>query len=175
VEAAEALGPERPAVAGHSLGGAVAITAALEHPELFSRLLLIGTGARLRVVPAVIEALKTDFDEVMRNMRQFSFGPGASPEAIKTAEDMMRRNGRETMLEDFLACDAFDAMARLGEIRIPALAVCGEADMLTPPKYSRFLAERAPNCRLVTIPEAGHMVMLEAPAALAEIIGEFIG
>ena len=39
------------------------------------------------------------------------------------------------------ACDAFDVRGRLGEIRVPALAICGDDDRLTPLKYSEFLAE----------------------------------
>jgi len=78
------------------------------------------------------------------------------------------------MLQDFLACDSFDAMARLGDFTIPTLAVCGESDALTPPKYSRYLAGRIAGCKMSTIPNSGHMVMLESPDLLAETIKGFM-
>jgi pimeloyl-ACP methyl ester carboxylesterase len=65
-------------------------------------------------------------------------------------------------------------MARLGELRAPALVVCGTEDRLTPPKYSAFLADRIAGARLVLVPGAGHLVMLEAPAAVAGAIGELL-
>lgn len=44
-----------PIIAGHSLGGAIALTMALEYASELSGLILIGTGARLRVLPAILE------------------------------------------------------------------------------------------------------------------------
>lgn len=172
-EAIGSLGLVKPAIGGHSLGGAVALTVVLENPELAGSLVLVGSGARLRVLPSIIEALASDFDMALASVGQFSFSTNAGPEIVRTAGEMMKRNGRDAMLADFLACNSFDVMSRLGEIRVSTLAVCGEADALTPPKYSRFLAEKIPGCIVKTIPAAGHMVMLEAPEALAEMISRF--
>jgi pimeloyl-ACP methyl ester carboxylesterase len=74
---------------------------------------------------------------------------------------------------DFLACDRFDVMGRLGEVRLPTLVICGEEDQLTPPKYSQFLVDHIQGARLVTIPEAGHMVMLEKPQETTDTMAGF--
>jgi pimeloyl-ACP methyl ester carboxylesterase len=75
---------------------------------------------------------------------------------------------------DFLACDGFDVMERLGMIDRPALVVVGEDDRMTPVKYARFLAETLPRARLEIIPGAGHMVMLEQPAAVERALSDWI-
>lgn len=174
MDAVASLALKNPIIGGHSLGGAVALTTVLENPGVAGGLALIGSGARLRVLPAIIEAIKSGFEAAIENVGGFSFGPGADPAVAKAAQAMMLRNGREAMLADFLACDSFDVIARLPGIKIPALAVCGDADALTPPKYSRFLADKIPGCHMQTIPGAGHMVMLEAPGPLAEAIKDFV-
>ena len=72
------------------------------------------------------------------------------------------------------ACDAFNVMDRLGEIRCPTLAICGTADRLTPPKYSTYLRDNIPGAQLVLVEGAGHMVMLEQPEAVSQAIADFI-
>jgi pimeloyl-ACP methyl ester carboxylesterase len=71
---------------------------------------------------------------------------------------------------DFRACDAFDVMARVGEIRAPAIVVCGAEDRLTPPKHAELLRDRIPGARLELVPGAGHMVTVEAPDRVAGAI-----
>jgi pimeloyl-ACP methyl ester carboxylesterase len=77
-------------------------------------------------------------------------------------------------LGDFRACDRFDVMARLGEIRLPALVVVGEDDRLTPPRYAELLARGIAGARLSRIPRAGHYVSLEQPEAVNHAIGNFL-
>ena len=53
--------------------------------------------------------------------------------------------------------------------------VHGAEDRLTPPKYSTYLQNIIPSCRLRIIPEAGHMVMAEQPAVINPAIESFVG
>jgi pimeloyl-ACP methyl ester carboxylesterase len=75
---------------------------------------------------------------------------------------------------DFLACDAFDVMDRLGEVKQRTLIVCGEDDRMTPLRYARTLAERMPEARLEVLPGAGHMAMLEQPQRVNKLIIGFL-
>ncbi len=54
----EELGLKAPIIAGHSLGGAITLTMGLEYASELSGLILIGTGARLRVLPSILEEAK---------------------------------------------------------------------------------------------------------------------
>jgi pimeloyl-ACP methyl ester carboxylesterase len=75
---------------------------------------------------------------------------------------------------DYTACDAFDVMERLEEVRCPTLALCGTADRLTPPKYSVYLRDHIPGAELVLVDAAGHMVMLEKPEVVARAVSQFV-
>ncbi|WP_073949103.1 alpha/beta fold hydrolase [Streptomyces kebangsaanensis] len=63
-----------------------------------------------------------------------------------------------------------DRYPRLGEITVPTDVMVGTADRSTPPNHSRRLAAGTPGARLVTVPDAGHMIDWEDPDALVETI-----
>ena len=75
---------------------------------------------------------------------------------------------------DFTACDGFDVMDRIGQVRLPVLVIVGEDDELTPPKYAEFLARAIPGARLARIPRAGHYVSLEQPDEVNHAIRSFL-
>jgi pimeloyl-ACP methyl ester carboxylesterase len=170
VDLLDALGIARAALGGHSMGGAIALTLALDAPERVAGLLLVGTGARLRVAPAILQAWADPAraSELATAAAGFYFGGGASPELLRAFAEGMEAVAPGVVHGDFTACDAFDVMARLGEIRAPARVVVGEEDRLTPPRYSTLLRDRLPREGFLVVPGAGHMVAWEAPEAVAK-------
>jgi len=172
----DSLGVGTAAIAGHSMGGAVALALALEAPSRVAALALVGTGARLRVAAAILQATADPerFRVFAERSADLSFGPGASAALRREFADDWRAAGAEVAHGDFLACDAFDAMSRLGEIRAPTLVICGAEDRLTPLRYSEYLRDHVAGARLEVLAGAGHMVMLEAPAAVADAVGGFL-
>ncbi len=166
-------GLERPILVGHSLGGAVVQQLALDHPGRARALGLVGTGARLRVTPGVLDLIRADFAAAAPQFMGFAYAAGAD-EAEK-ARDVARmiELGADVSWGDLHACDEWDVMQRLGEITVPALVVCGTEDRLTPVKYARYLADHLPDARLVTIEGAGHMVMVERPAEVNAALVRF--
>lgn len=154
---------------GHSMGGAIALEAALSHDLPLRALVLLGSGARLRVAPAFLEGLQTDFPATARAIAGYFFAEN-TPDRIEWAAQSMERIGQAQTLRDFRACDAFDALDRLGGIGVPVLALTGEADRMTPPKYAQALADRVPAGQARIVPGAGHLLMVERPAeTIAEI------
>jgi pimeloyl-ACP methyl ester carboxylesterase len=159
---------------GHSMGGAVAQQLALAHPDRTTALVLIATSAKLRVAPQLLELARNDFPAAVELVSAWEWGPTA-PEAIKErGRQQLLTNSPRVMLDDYRACDAFDVREQVKNIAAPALIVSGEADCLTPLKYATFLAEQIPQSRLCAVPEAGHMVMLEAAAAVAQAVIDFL-
>ena len=160
---------------GHSRGGAIAQTLALARPDHLAGLVLIGTGARLRVLPRLIELLRERSVEGLRLIRDLSFTDGAPAEGVEAVERVLREGTPLVTLGDFLACDRFDVRDRLAGIRIPTLVVTGTEDRLTPLTRGRFLADTIPGARLVEVPAAGHFPQLEQPATVNAAIREFLG
>ncbi len=172
----DALAIDAAVIAGHSMGGAIALTLALEAPARVAGLVLVGTGARLRVAPIVLQltADPATLGAAADTITDASFGSGASAEVRRAFAESLRDNPPGVVHDDFAACHAFDVMARLGEVHAPTLVVCGNEDRLTPPKYSEHLHTAIAGSRLTRVPGAGHAVMLEAPHAVAKAIEDFL-
>jgi pimeloyl-ACP methyl ester carboxylesterase len=154
---------------GHSMGGAIAIETALSGGLSLRALVLLGSGARLRVAPAFLQGIETDFHATAREIAGYFFAAN-TPERVEWAAQSMERVGQAQTLRDFRACDAFDALDRLGGIGVPVLALTGEADRMTPPKYAQALADRVPAGQARRVTGAGHLLMVERPAeTIAEI------
>jgi len=168
-----ALGLSRVFVVGHSMGGAIAQTLALADPGMLKGIALVGTGARLKVAPFILEGLLAHFEETVRRISTFAYSPKVSPELLERGISLLLRCRPEVLHRDFLACDRFDLISDVGRIDLPALIVCGAEDQLTPVKYSEFLHNHIQGSRLEILPGAGHMVMIEAPEAFNEKVGAF--
>jgi pimeloyl-ACP methyl ester carboxylesterase len=161
---------------GHSMGSAIALTLALDSPKRVLGLVLVGSGARLRVTSQILKgvASQVTFPAAVKLINDFAFGPSAGPRLKELAAQRMAETRPSVLHGDFLACNEFDVMARLGEIAIPTLLVCGAEDKMTPVKYSEYLRDHIAEARLVTIPDAGHMVMLEQPGAFSSALADFV-
>ena len=162
-------------VLGHSMGGAIAQTMALDFANCVAGLVLVGTGARLRVAPAILEGIRDDFAGSVELITRFAWSPGAPQRLVELGWQALLETSPDVLWGDFTACDRFDVMERLGEIQVPTLIVTGTADRLTPIKYARFLVESISGARLATVEGAGHMVMLERPAEVEKAVREFLG
>ncbi|NIN69600.1 MAG: alpha/beta fold hydrolase [Anaerolineae bacterium] len=169
-----ALGLQRVILGGHSMGGAIVQHFALNHTSRAEGLVLASTGARLRVAPEILEGLLSDFDSTVDMLLGYAYAEDAPSHLVELGKREWLANTPEVVHGDFLACDNFDVMERLGEIGCPTLVLCGEDDLLTPAKYARYLEENIPNATLNTVPGAGHMVMLEQPEQVNRAIEEFL-
>ena len=149
-----------PVLVGHSMGGAIAITIALKNSDL-AGLVLVGTGARLRVDPNILTGIKENYEDVSKLVGKWSVSPSSDPIiAERIAEDLLNVKP-EVAYGDFIACDRFDRMNDVQKITCKTLIVVGADDRMTPVKYSQYLHEKIVNSSLVVISDAGHNVMLE--------------
>ena len=159
------LGLERAFLAGHSMGSAVVLTAALNSPGWVAGVALLGAGARLPVNPQLLEGIADPgtFVETVEKIVGWSFSRLARPRMMELARRRMIETGPVVLLRDFLACSVFDVRARVGGLRVPTVVVCGAEDRMAPPALGEELARSIPDARLVVIEGAGHMLMLEKP------------
>ena len=161
-------------IVGHSMGGAIAQTLALRHPEVLKGVVLVATGARLRVLPALLEGIQTNFRETVLMMTRYAFSRKAPQDLIERTIDQLMKVRPEILHGDFLACNRFDLMKEVEKIQLPALIVCGDEDEMTPVKYSQYLHDRIKGSRLEVLPDAGHMVMMESAETFNERVNTFI-
>ena len=160
---------------GHSMGGAVAQQYGLSYGDSVKALVLIGTGARLRIHP---DLLKLAWDMVAGKLgwRDYLEERHATtiPEVRQTIIEDRMRIGPAVMLNDLLACDRFDVMAELPSIKLPTLVIGGRDDELAPVKYAHYLASQIKGAREVIVPGAAHWVLTEKPNEVNRAIEGFL-
>jgi pimeloyl-ACP methyl ester carboxylesterase len=143
------------------MGGAVVLEAAIEYPEEMAGLILIGSGARLRVSAEILQGIEVDFEATAAQLVQWCYVPGTSEKVVKWGLEQLLTEQPEVVLDDFKACNEFDRLSKVSSIKHPALVVCGSEDIMTPAKYSQYLADNLLRATLRIINGAGHMVMVE--------------
>ena len=168
---------------GHSLGSAVAMQAALSassesttfDSSRLKAMVLIGAGAKLKVMPQLLTSLATLIEE-----------GGAFPDYLLASNQQLQeplrtevnsaivKNGATVMLKDFTACDNFDVMQDIGSITLPVQLIVGDKDIMTPVKYSEFLLGQLPNAKLNIIENGTHMVFAEQHDTVNGYIQEFV-
>jgi pimeloyl-ACP methyl ester carboxylesterase len=162
-------------LAGNSLGGAVVLHALLERDVDPEAVVLVGSGAKLGVLDDLLTWLAEDFERAV----EFLHGPDllfhdADADLLALSRAAMADAGRPVVERDFRTCHGFDVRGRLQEVDVPALALTGEHDKLTPPWFSEYLADELPDCEWTTVDDAAHLSMLERPDAFNETVSGFL-
>lgn len=170
----QALGLARVVLAGHSMGGAIVQEFALHYPGRLAGIVLVGTGARLRVASAILDGIRSNFPAAASAITDGVHAQDAPAQLRRLYLQRYQENDPDVLYGDFYACDRFDRRADVGRIETPALIVCGVGDVMTPPKFSESLAQSLPNARLALIAKAGHMVALEAPEETTAAVEAFL-
>lgn len=164
---------------GHSMGGGIVQTYALNYPEELKGIILTGTGARLRVHPDYLqEELEAtqDADKYQiwlanseANLLQ------VDPDLRAKLQEASVRIGPAVEYNDMSACDRFDIMDRIQDISLPTLITVGSEDIMTPVKYADYLQEKILNSRKVVFDGATHALNVEQPKKVIPVIEEFLG
>ncbi len=185
-----AKGYKRPILAGHSLGGAIVLQYALDYPDDVGGLILVGTGAKLRVAPHVLEAIEKGIESPKSWLSEFveaqltavtdvafdavAREAGMDKSLREQIAAQMAQVGARVQLNDFVCCDRFNVMARLPEIKTPTLVLAGSLDVLTPPKYGAYLAEHIDGAKMVVIDGGTHHFFAEKPEQTNRAISHFL-
>ncbi len=164
----EELRLEKPIIVGHSLGGLIALQMGLTYGSQLGGMILIGTGARLRVHPSLLEAARTEPDRAISMLKQLAT---TQPEEQVSTPNKDGKQLSSILYRDLQACNSFDVMNRLQELHsLPTLIVCGTEDRNAPVKFSTYLHEHISGSDLKIIPEAGHYVYREKPLEVNQAI-----
>lgn len=164
----------RPLPCGLSIGGAIVLQLLIDRSVPLAGGVLVGTGARLRVLPDIIEMIATNYEGFIDMLGRFGACEKTDPACLASILQATAACPPAVTAADFKACDRFDVMDRLDRIDQPVLVISAEDDRLTPPKYSDYLEKHIRGCQRVHIQDAGHLVPLEKPAALNQALAAFI-
>ncbi len=171
----EELRLEQPVIVGHSLGGLIALRMGLDFGAELGGLVLIGSGARMRVLPALLESARTDPERASLTLKQFSISPQGDPTQPTRLFNEQSRPEPGILYRDLLACNSFDVMDQLRELHeIPTLVLCGAEERNAPVKFSEYLHTHIANSTLTVIPGAGHYVQREKPTEVNQAIAEWL-
>ncbi|HVH45177.1 MAG TPA: alpha/beta hydrolase [Labilithrix sp.] len=194
------LGDEPCILIGHSMGTQVLLEAHRLHPQNVRGLVLLcGSFGKLtqtfRGLP-ILDALLPKLTAIAESSPALvrAFWSRLSPEmALRMAlltrdvdpdnirkEDFLPyiRHVRDVDFPFFLrmlrAAGDYSAEEHLPNIDVPVLIIAAERDTFTPPRLSRFMAERIPNAELVMVPNGSHAVPIEQPDFVGARVREFI-
>ncbi len=170
--ALDALGADRLALAGHSMGALVALELAARLPQRVERLALLGASVPMAVSPQLLEEARKDSAAARDMMMLWGHGPqaqlGGNAVAgigiVAGAMRLLERARPGVLFNDLNACNEYagglDAAARVGaRTRI----ICGRDDKMTPAAVARELAAAIPACEIDVIGACGHIMMSEQP------------
>jgi pimeloyl-ACP methyl ester carboxylesterase len=149
---------------GHSLGASVALAAALAWPDKVRALVLVGAAPRLPVHDEVVRLMRVDPARVAAWLTAEGLSPQAAPAIrngffVKSADALPL----DIVRADFEIVGAADLTDRIGEVRCPMIWIDGADDRIVPAAPGR-------GGEIVTLPDVGHLVPIEAPAAIAEVV-----
>ncbi|WP_439880705.1 alpha/beta fold hydrolase [Pontibacter sp. MBLB2868] len=186
-------------LAGHSMGGQVAITAALQAPERVKKLILAAPAGletftdqqkqlfKMTVTPESVQ--KTTPEQTAANYKVNFYNMPSDAQHMVNDRLMMMESDQ---FDDYSKAVAGSVAAmvdepvygKLPQLQMPTLIVFGENDALIPNKYfnpsltPQAVAEAGEklisNSRVVMLPEAGHFLQYEQPAAFNKAVREFL-
>jgi pimeloyl-ACP methyl ester carboxylesterase len=181
--------PARFAVAGHSMGGRVALEVVRRVPERVVALALLDTGhlplaagdAGEREVAGRLALVEKARREGMRAMgREWMQGMVhprrlADADLVNSILDMIERRTPDLFAAQTRALIGRpDATMVLSSIRCPTLVLCGREDAWSPPRRQEEIRDLVPGSTLTIVPDCGHMSTMEQPVAVGEALRDWL-
>ncbi|HEX6515601.1 MAG TPA: 3-oxoadipate enol-lactonase [Nocardioidaceae bacterium] len=181
VALADVLGVERFGYVGLSIGGAVGLTLALEHPRRVGSMVLCGTAPRFgdpatwheRAEKVAAEGTgpllePTEQRWFTRELRT------ARPKMVAAVMDMLTTTPREGYAGCCEANAGYDVTERLPEVRTPTRVIAGTEDVTAGPETAHALTDGLPRADLILVEDAAHIVNLAAPDLFNEAVREHL-
>jgi non-heme chloroperoxidase len=175
---------EAAVIVGHSMGSAVALRFALDHPDRTSGLVLVGASANLRANPNAREAwnsLLTKLTDPIdpEFVREGLKNTLAKPVPQALFESLVQENLKVPAFVWRAALDARwraegDFAGELARIRAPTLIVWGDRDVRYSRSEQETIANAIPDSQLLVYPGAGHLLHVEEPDRVAYDLAAFI-
>ncbi len=174
----DTLGIKSATIAGHSMGGAIAMDFALRHPARVDALMLIATAARFNFPRERLDGLRA----VMMGRAPQAFTTDAySPTTVKENFDVVREGWMEQIktdprvrYSDTLACDQVDLRGELEKLSRPTMVLAGVDDATCTPADAEVIGSKIKGARIEVIADGGHALPWERPAEVNAAFESFL-
>lgn len=178
---ADGAGLDRFHLVGISLGGQIALWAAINHPDRLRSVVLSNTAARIGTSEGWMERISLVRDRGMAGIseavvgRWFTDGfAGRHPERFARAMEVFESTDPEGYIGCCHALADADLRGVVESVTVPTLVIGGEQDVSTPPEDVRWLHERISGSRLEIRPGVAHLPNLELPEEYSEILRRWL-
>ncbi|GAB7068503.1 alpha/beta fold hydrolase [Mycobacterium hodleri] len=169
-------------VVGFSLGALIAQHLAVHRADLVSSLISVSSVCRRTPVErdavlARLDAAESDFAaSVEASIHRWYDGTEVNHERVESTRKTLLANDRRSFVNCYrvFATGDADVAPHLSGIAVPALAVTGQRDPGSTPEMTHRLAAAIPDCTPVVVPHARHMLPVERPGELAELVSSFV-
>ncbi|MGH6898333.1 MAG: alpha/beta fold hydrolase [Geminicoccaceae bacterium] len=167
---------------GHSMGALIALELAARRRRKIAGIALLGAAPKMPVHPALLEAAGQRAPLAAELICDWGFGPAGHIGGHQAPGSWMLGHALRLLGSavgprlhtDLAACNAYQNGAEAAaKVRCPTLVVAGAADRMTPARHAAKLAESIRGAELVTLPECGHMIMVEKPDATLDALVAF--
>ena len=168
----DAVGAERAALVGHSMGSLVALETAARYPGRVRALALLGSAVPMPVGPPLLAAAEQndhaaiDMITLWGHAERAQFGGHRVPGLWMTgsAERLLERAAPGVLYRDLRACNNYrHGLESAARVQCPGCLILGNEDRMTPPRAARQLAETLARAQTVLLDDCGHMMMVEKP------------
>jgi pimeloyl-ACP methyl ester carboxylesterase len=178
-----AAGAKSASVIGHSMGALAALEAAARHPERVRSLALLGVAAKMPVHPDLLAAAAANDHKAIDLIAGWGHGARAHKGGniasgiwlIQAGTRLLERARPGVLANDLKAADDYSAaLESAPRVGCSTLCLLGGQDRMTPVRAAAPLVAALPDATQIVLPQAGHMMMLEAPDATREALAAFL-
>ncbi len=179
IELLDTLNIKTTTVAGHSMGSLIAIDLLKNNEKRINNLTLLGTASLMPVHPDLIEAATNNLSLAANLITDWSFGtkqhlgnhPLPGYWMIDSSIQLIKQSRKGALAKDLIACNEYkDALTVASNIDKEVIIISGKEDKMTPVKKARELNDNIKNSNLIVIENVGHMMMIENPVKVTQIM-----
>ncbi len=179
IELLDTLNIKTTSVAGHSMGSLIAIDLLKNNEKRINNLTLLGTASLMPVHPDLIEAATNNLSLAANLITDWSFGtkqhlgnhPLPGYWMIDSSIQLIKQSRKGVLAKDLIACNDYkDALTVASNIDKEVIIISGKEDKMTPVKKARELNDNIKNSNLIIIENVGHMMMIENPVKVTQIM-----